>query len=294
MYESFLAYRGARYSIVAVAATVLCILIFMLHSPTEPRNGGTWLGYTLGTVGALLIVWLSWFGVRKRAYQSRLGSVEGWLSAHVYFGAALLIIATLHSAGEIGWNVHSLSYVLMCIVILSGFYGVYLYRIFPRRMSLNLAGSTREDITVEIALLDRRCKQLTKHVTGDVQAVVTSALERTSLGTTMTGKVFGRDSSMVMLAEAEGQSPRLVNNAYQHTVLEFLSGRIAFSRGGAEAVALRDLIDLFSDRRRLLTVLRRDAQMREQMRFWLFLHVPVTIALLAALAVHILSVFLYW
>ena len=34
----------------------------------EPPNGGTWLGYTLGTIGALLIVWLMLFGIRKRRY----------------------------------------------------------------------------------------------------------------------------------------------------------------------------------------------------------------------------------
>jgi hypothetical protein len=294
MYESFMAYRGARYSMIAVAVALLCIVLFMLHSPNEPRNGGTWLGYTLGTLGALLIVWLSWFGVRKRAYQSQLGSVEGWLSAHVYFGAALLVIATLHTAGEIGWNVHSLAYVLMCIVILSGFYGVYLYRVFPRRMALNFDGNNRDDIATEIALQDRRCRQLVKQITGDVQAVVLSALERTSLGVSMLSRVFGRDNSKVMLPDANGLNPQLVSNARQDAVLGFLSGRIATSRGGAEVVALRDLADQFSERRRLLTVLRRDAQMREQLRIWLFVHVPLTIALLAALAVHILTVFLYW
>jgi len=278
----------------AVAVTVLCIMAFLLHDPVEPPNGGTWLGYTLGTVGALLILWLSWFGVRKRAYQSRMGSVEGWLSAHVYFGAALLVIATLHSAGELGWNVHSLSYFLMCIVILSGFYGVYLYRVYPRRMALNLTGRNRQDIVGEIALLDRRCRQAGKKVTGDVQAVLTSALERTSLSSSLLGKISGNDNSKVMLADSQGQAPKLVNNSGQRAVLDFLSDRFASSRGGAEAVALRDLADLFSERSRLLSILRRDAQMREQMRFWLFLHIPVTIALLAALAVHVLSVFLYW
>lgn len=294
MYESFLVYRGARYMMIAVAATLLCIVLFMLPNAAESRNGGTWLGYTLGTLGAVLILWLSWFGMRKRAYQSRMGSVEGWLSAHVYFGTALLVIATLHTAGEVGWNVHSLAYVLMCIVILSGFYGVYLYRVLPRRMALNFADNNRENVNAEIMLLDRRCQQLAKQVKGDVQAAVLSALERTSLGVSKMSRVIARDSSKVMLPDAEGLNPRLVGNSKQDAVLGFLCARIADSRGGSEVLALRDLADLFSERRRLLMVLRRDAQMREQLRLWLFVHVPLTIALLSALAVHVVTVFLYW
>src|ERR671937_308841 len=108
MHESFLVYRSFRYLKLSLALMLLSIL-----------------GYTLGTLGALLILWLLWFGVRKRQYHSRLGQVTGWLSGHVYLGSALLVVATLHSGFQFGWNVHTLTYVLMVVVIASGFYGVF-------------------------------------------------------------------------------------------------------------------------------------------------------------------------
>ena len=43
---------------------MLCFvsLVAYLAADVEPRpNGGTWIDYTLGTLGALLIVWLSSF-----------------------------------------------------------------------------------------------------------------------------------------------------------------------------------------------------------------------------------------
>ena len=297
MYESFLIFRKSRYLVQASAVTLVAVLLFVLHESPEPPNGGTWYGYSMGTIGALLIVWLGWYGIRKRRYSSTLGSVEGWLSAHVYFGLALLVVATLHSAGELGWNVHSLAYVLMCVVIASGIYGVFLYRLAPRRIADNLAGRSRDAMVKQIAELDRRSQRLLADTLPEVQTAVSSAIERTAAVQGPGSGLFARDNSRVILPDdrtAAGSGSRLVSNRDQKTVLAFLSRQLAGSRGGAETLALRDLIDIFTERRRLLAGLRKDHWMQTQLRAWLFVHVPLTFALLAALTVHIVAVFLYW
>lgn len=294
MYQSFLVYRKSRFLIQASVVTVIAVLLFMLHDSPEGANGGTWYGYATGTLGALLIVWLAFFGVRKRAYHSSLGSVEGWLSGHVYFGAALLVVATLHSTGELGWNVHSLAYVLMCIVIFSGFYGVFLYRTLPVKIAANLAGRGRDDIYRQIAELDRRVERLSGSAVPDVQTAVTSAVERTSVLPDAYQLFTGKDSSKVMLPGEGGAGTRLAGNHDQAAILDFLAGRLANSQGGQETLVLRDLIDLFTERRRLLNILVKDNRMQARLKAWLYLHLPVTFALLVALSVHVLTVFLYW
>jgi hypothetical protein len=100
MHTSFLTYKRGRYLLAALYLSVLSMVIYLWHSPLETPNGGTWLGYTLGTIGALLILWLLLFGVRKRSYSSRLGTVQSWLSAHVYLGSALLIVASSDAFGS--------------------------------------------------------------------------------------------------------------------------------------------------------------------------------------------------
>ena len=156
MHQSFLDHAGRRYLKVALALCAASIALYAWHDPRSPPNGGTWLGYTLGGIGAALILWMAALGIRKRSYSSALGTVRGWVSAHVYLGLALIVVATLHTGFQFGWNIHTLCYVLMVVVILSGLFGVVLYQRYPEQMSRNRAQQTQDGMLKEIAELDAR------------------------------------------------------------------------------------------------------------------------------------------
>ena len=70
MLQSFINYRAFRYAFLASAISIAAALAYVIHSPREPPNGSTWLGYTLGTAAALLIVYLALYGVRRRRFRS--------------------------------------------------------------------------------------------------------------------------------------------------------------------------------------------------------------------------------
>ena len=63
---SILEYARFRWFKAAVVLSLLAGAAYLWHDPPLKPYGGTWLGYTLGTVGAVLILWLLYFGVRKR------------------------------------------------------------------------------------------------------------------------------------------------------------------------------------------------------------------------------------
>ena len=63
MHQSILVYRSFRYLKWAALLVLASIVAYVLHKPyAGVPNGGSWLGYTLGSVGALLILWLMFLG----------------------------------------------------------------------------------------------------------------------------------------------------------------------------------------------------------------------------------------
>ena len=64
--------------------------------------------------------------------------------------------------------------------------------------------------------------------------------------------------------------------------------------GGDESRANQQLYTLLLRKMELLARARRDVAFKARLDLWLYLHVPLSIALLATLAVHVFSVFFYW
>jgi len=62
---------------------------------------------------------------------------------------------------------------------------------------------------------------------------------------------------------------------------------------GASAETLEKVANLLSRKQEILGTARRYARIRTLLEVWLYIHVPMTFALLAALTAHIVSVFFY-
>lgn len=281
--QSILAFKRARYLKLALALCAVAIAVYFWHEPPVVYirpYGGTWLGYTLGTVAALLIVWLMLLGVQKRRYRSNLGSLQGWTSAHVYLGASLLVIATLHSAFEFGWNIHTLAYALMVLVILSGFFGVYAYLRYPELMTSNLAGENLETLLLKITDLDRKCRRLALDLPDECNLIVMKATREPA-------RVLGVDNSFRRQLTAI--------NAYCPTraACEDLM-RLSVKLDPWQARINGQLLSEMTRKSVLTDRVRHDLRFRALMRIWLYVHVPLSFALLAALIAHIISVFYYW
>ena len=154
-HESFLRHRRYYWLKAAIGLSLFAILVYLLVDVQPRHNGGSWYGYILGTAGAGLILWLTALGVRKRNITRKKWSLKAWTSAHVYLGLSLIVIATLHTGFQFGWNIHTVAYVLMMLVIVSGLVGISAYVRLPREMSQNRSSLTRDQMWAEIDDLDQ-------------------------------------------------------------------------------------------------------------------------------------------
>ncbi len=265
---SFLKHRGFRWLWIALALSGACIAGYALIDQQPRPNGGTWYGYTLGTIGLGLILWLSLLGVRKRRINPGAWSLKAWTSAHVYLGLSLVVVGTLHTGFQIGWNVHTLAYVLMLLVIATGIYGVVVYATLPASLSANRKEMTRAQMLDALTAIDRQLESAAQPLGRAEADLVIAALEQNTFHGGAWGRLTGRYPLCATARALRGMG----------------SGSEAETRVAA----------LLERRREQLAQIRGALRIRALLEVWLFIHIPLTVALIAALTAHVISVFYYW
>ena len=275
-HEGFLRHGGFLYAKMAAVLCVAAVAAYVLQNAYPRPSGGTALGYVLGVIAALLIVWLAFLGLRKRWITDGHYSLKAWVSAHVYLGLSLIVLATLHTGFQFGWNVHTLAYGLMLLVIASGALGVWAYATLPRALSENRGETTRKQMLAEVQKLDEQILEAAQPLGRADAEVVRLSLEKTEIGGGFWRRLIGYWGDCANLRAIARLQPGL---------------RVATGR---EAEALRRVEALMQRKAEVLALARRQIRITALLEAWLFVHVPATFALLAALSVHIVSVFLYW
>lgn len=299
MFDSYLKHDNYRYLKLAAGLCLLCIALYVWHDPIDPPNGGTWLGYTLGVLSGGLCIWLAWLGVRKRQF-SAASQMRGWLSAHVYLGLSLLVVGSLHAGFQFGWNVHTLTYVVMVLVIASGIYGIVAYARYPSMITSNRRGMAPDGLLREILDIDEDILKLGDAIGGNIQQMVAQSVGRTQIGGTWQQQVIGikRQSSVdaiaAVLDEASDDDQIKLDATKPADTLMFMASSIFNAEDPRRGEQLRRLTSLLSRKQDMVHRLNRDITQRARMRVWLLLHIPLTVALLAALLVHVVAVFFYW
>lgn len=295
MHQSFINHRGYRYATVSIVAVFISALAYLLDRPRVPASGGTWLGYTLGTIAALLVLFLSLFGIRKRAFYSRIGTAVGWLSAHVYLGLAAIIVATLHTGLQFGANIHTLGYVLMWVVTLSGCWGMYAYLRYPALMSRHRGNRRHKELLAEISSLDELSREMAT-TSGRILALVDDSIRRTDLGSNRFWRQLrGKDRSCLLLTGESALRPaRLLPNPGNRLLIEKLAELHVATPDDHTRKTIQRLLEHAGQKAVLLNRLRAETRLAAMLRLWLVIHVPACCALLAALCAHVTIVFLYW
>ncbi len=310
---TLLKYKNYRYLKATSLLMLLAITAYALIRPAGGESyGGTWLGYLLGIISTLIMFFLMWYGITKRritgsperrklrtrvarstemADQARLerrktrkktrvlsgAMLQEWLSAHVYLGASLIVLVSLHTGFHFGLNVHTLAYVLMLLVISSGFYGLNVYLNYPRLITLNMTEDTLDNLLLKIAELDELAGTRALGLPDEVNTLIMKARRETRIGGTLFQQLSG---------DQKDCPTRIAVQQMLHLGAKY--------NQDDQPKIMRDLYSALLRKEKLVLRARTEIMLKARLECWLYLHAPLGIALLAALAAHIVSIFFYW
>ncbi|MDG2270006.1 MAG: hypothetical protein P8M28_06295 [Alphaproteobacteria bacterium] len=261
LHDGFLVHKRFRYGWLSLLLVVGVGAVFYYRDQLPANLIDLAFGYGLGGLALVIMLWLAWFGVRKRSYTNGAGRLKGWLSAHVYLGIALLFLVPLHGGFEITLDIHGLAYVIVLITVFTGLFGVAFYGFYPRRVALNRQGLTFDDMVKSVAEIDLELRALAPRLSEGANDIVQAEAAKIRIGGGIT----------LLLLRPSNRSKR---------------ARDKLVRLGIEDESHVRAEGLLERKAALIVRLQRDIQMRSRMRAWLLLHVPLSLAALAIVIAH--------
>ncbi len=115
----------------------------LIQKPTEHHTvGGTPLGLWFGSISLAIFLFAVLLSLRKKIPLWRVGTVQRWLRAHIWLTILTIPLVILHSGFRLGGPMTTLLMVLYAIVMVSGFYGLFLQHVMPRLMKERLPAET--------------------------------------------------------------------------------------------------------------------------------------------------------
>lgn len=256
-------------------ALALLAVSYVLYWLAEPfTHGGSPAGLVYGLLGTLAVLVLLYYGVRKRAYRSTLGTLEGWLQSHLYLGFLSAVLIFLHTGMRFQDRVAVAAFVVLLIVVASGFWGALAYTSLPRRLTEVQGDLTPEDMSTQLNQLGRAMDRLAAGKSQAFREVAARLLLELTPRRFAGWRILGR------AAKAEGLDDKR---------LKALVARVA----AEEQQELRQLVVLARQRRELNGRLVAQQRYKNLLEVWLYLHLPLSIALVALIAAHLIAVFYY-
>ena len=249
--------------------------------------GGTVAGLTLGIVAFALMIFSALLGLRKRFLGLRIGRLHKWMRGHLWLGLLTVPMVLLHAGFQGGGPLTYVLLVLTLAVGISGIVGAVLQHILPSIL-------TRE---VPLETVFEQIPHIREQMREEGEKLVAAALAPPKA--TKAAAADGGVATATM-APAATASMQALENFWETQLAPFLiepNGRSMLSSGASSEAAFRRLRTMLPtqvhptvDSLEGLTEEARQLQRQQMVHYWLhgwlFLHVPLSYALLALATIH--------
>ena len=263
--------RRLRAFCITVVLAVLLVWVTNLYDLTL-RDASYLTGWLL--FGGMLF--LAAYNLRKKLPFLPLQRSALWLQFHIYLGWLIVVLFLLHTSAQ--WPTGILEtalWVLFVLVAGSGVVGIFLSRVIP--LGIQDRGER---------LIYERIPQFRAELAADVEALATKSLKETGSNTIASYYVdrlqpfFSGPSNLFAHLH---QSQAAVSKIRR----ELSSLHRYQKKGGQEILAEMEELVVAKDN------LDYQLAMQSVLKFWLFLHIPLTYAMLLVSVVHVVLTYAF-
>ena len=258
------------------ALVTLCLILFAVNLALWEVRPGSWIGMSYGIAATIFMFGAALFGARRRTmrFASRhgLGKSRSWLYFHLYGGSLFLLLVLMHSGfrlpvGALNWWI----WILSLWTALSGLGGLTLQKWIPKVLASGLSVEVNYDRIPELTSeIRQRAEDLAATCDDSVRALFNKKVAP--------ALAAPKRSLIFFLDPTGGIQARL-------KPFRYLEGRLPTE----EREKLVELERLYRAK------LEFDAHytLQRALRGWLYFHAPLSLVLVALVALHIFTVLYY-
>jgi hypothetical protein len=261
------------WSIIASLFLAILFVVGMLSYKIVLHN----TAFISGWILLVMVLVLTLFNVRKKLTYPPLFKSATWMQFHIYIGALSVLVFLLHTEWRLPNGVfESIFYCLFVFVAGSGVIGIYLTRTIPRQ----LAGRGGEVIFERIPMFMKELREQAEGLVIDSlqfnDSTIIADFYNTKLAAYMSAprpvslRVFRHDR-LCKEYQAELKALHRYLSDEEQEVAEKIS----------DVLVLKDVLDFHHGRQGLL-------------KAWLFVHIPLTYAVLLFMVVHLVLVHAFY
>jgi hypothetical protein len=293
-------HRG--WALASLALTVLATASYALYVAGRPygASGGSWVGLAYGVVGTGCMIAAALLAARKKVRTWRLGAAQTWMRAHIWLALLAVPFILFHAGFRLGGPLTTWLMVLFAIVTVSGIFGVVVQQLLPSRMAVQVPRETTLGQIEHVRLgLAADAYEIVARVVGEVPEATEERAriaEEERIQAARPG--YWKKVSRERPTEEPGPEAERLRGIYLTEVRPYLHG---LPGGGTSRERLPDLraheVDAPEEWRdqlaRLADICEEARQLEVQRRLhrvlhdWLFLHAPLSFALLVLAALHV-------
>jgi hypothetical protein len=275
------------------AIFTVALLVYVPYALwTTPRpTGGSAVGLLYGIIGFGMMIFAGLLSMRKKFRVARIGRAKTWMKGHLWLGFLAYPLILFHAAFRLGGSLTTAMMIIFTFVFVSGIAGAALQHYMPMKMTHDVPMETIYDqIDSVMGQLVREAADIMSHLVPALEAVpVTDVVgERTITLHAAAREVDSKDLQPLRTLYEEKLLPyllqrgsarlELANPQVSDTIFE----QVRKMSPTAIDPFVDDLQSICDEKRQL----DKQSRMHRILHGWLFVHIPLSWALLVMGMVH--------